>query len=148
MAHLQNNEAANSPDAVHEALRKITHALHEPNSHEQVEVAFGASDDVIRLPNDLAKVLREVLVNAAAGRSVSVIPSQAELTTQQAADILNVSRPHVVKLMNEGTLPGHKTGSHRRIYAADVQAYKHQRDIDARTAADELTALSEETGIY
>ena len=59
-----------------------------------------------------------------------------------------MSRPHVVKLMNEGTLPGHKTGSHRRIYAADVQAYKHQRDIDARTAADELTALSEETGIY
>ena len=113
-----------------------------------MEVRVEQSDEVIRLPREGATVLREILVNTAAGRSVKVIPMHAELTTQQAADLLNVSRPHVVKLMDKGVLPGHKVGTHRRIYAADVHAYKHQRDIEGRIAADELTALTEEMGLY
>lgn len=72
----------------------------------------------------------------------------AELTTQQAADLLNVSRPHIAKLIDEGTLKGHKVGKHRRLNAIDVQNYKHQRDVEQRDAVDELTALSDELGLY
>ena len=131
-----------------EALRRLNHALSVSSEPEGVEVRVEQSDEVIRLPREGATVLREILVNTAAGRSVKVIPMHAELTTQQAADLLNVSRPHVVKLMDKGVLPGHKVGTHRRIYAADVHSYKHQRDIEGRIAADELTALTEEMGLY
>ena len=131
-----------------EALRQLNHALSVSSEPEGVEVRVEQSDEVIRLPREGATVLREILVNTAAGRSVKVIPMHAELTTQQAADLLNVSRPHVVKLMDKGVLPGHKVGTHRRISAADVHAYKHQRDIEGRIAADELTALTEEMGLY
>lgn len=131
-----------------EALRRLNHALSVSSESEGVEVRVEQSDEVIRLPREGATVLREILVNTAAGRSVKVIPMHAELTTQQAADLLNVSRPHVVKLMDKGVLPGHKVGTHRRIYAADVHSYKHQRDIEGRIAADELTALTEEMGLY
>lgn len=148
MSHPQDNKLAHTAATAREALRKINRVLSDTSTDKDVNVVVEQSDDVIRVPREVATVLREILVNSAAGRSVGVIPMRAELTTQQAANLLNVSRPHVIKLMNEGILPGHKVGTHRRIYAADVQAYKHQRDIDTRTAADDLTALSEEMGLY
>ncbi|MEJ4098773.1 helix-turn-helix domain-containing protein [Corynebacterium mastitidis] len=131
-----------------EALRQLTHALDAEPQPSTVNVAIEHSDEAIRIPRDVALTLREVLVNAVAHRAVSVVPTQAELTTQQAADLLNVSRPYVVKLMDEGILPGHKVGTHRRIYASDLQEYRHQRDIAGRAAADELTALTEKLGLY
>lgn len=130
------------------ALRQLNHILNKNPAEQAVEVVIEHSEEAIRLPREVAVVLREVLTNSAAGRSVEVIPMHAELTTQEAADFLNVSRPHVVKLMDNGILPGHKVGTHRRIYASDVHAYKHQRDIEALRAADELTSLSEEMGLY
>lgn len=89
-----------------------------------------------------------MLKNAAAGQQFSIVSDHTELTTQQAADLLNVSRPYVVKLIDEGTLPGHKVGAHRRVYASDVEEYKRAREITTRKAADELTALTEEMGLY
>ncbi|WP_455005554.1 helix-turn-helix domain-containing protein [Corynebacterium propinquum] len=82
-------------------------------------------------------------------RSVAKRPNtKSVLTTQQAADILNVSRPHVVKLLEMGRIPGHKVGSHRRIYAVDVYEYKFQRDHETEKAAQELATLTEEMGLY
>lgn len=148
MTYLQDNETTNTAATAREALRRLNHVLDSRPERDVVDIVVENSNETIRLPREVATVLREILVNSAAGRSVGVIPMRAELTTQQAADLLNVSRPHVVKLMNEGTLPGHKVGTHRRIYAADVQAYKHQRDIDQRVAADHLTTLTDEMGLY
>lgn len=128
------------------ALRAINRVLSD-GERKTVDVDVEQSSEVIHLPREVAVVLQEILTNTVAGKSVGVIPTHAEMTTQEAADLLNVSRPYVVKLMDEGTLPGHKVGTHRRIYAADVQAYKRQRDIDSRAAADELTALTEEMGL-
>lgn len=113
-----------------------------------VHVTVEDSDTVVDLPRGMASVLRDVLVNFAAGNAVEIMPLHAELTTQQAADILNVSRPHVVKLMDEGVLPMHKTGTHRRVLASDLAEYKHQRDIAAKQAADELASLTEDLGLY
>lgn len=148
MAQLKDTNGADVATTAREALRRLNHVLDGDLQHGVVDVVVEHSEETIRLPREVATVLREILVNSAAGKSVGVIPMHAELTTQQAADLLNVSRPHVVKLMNDGMLPGHKVGTHRRIYASDVQEYKHQRDIAGRIAADELTALTEEMGLY
>lgn len=150
MSDLQGNETTNNmaTDQAREALAKINAVLSGTSTRQDVYVAVENSDDVIRLSREVATVLQKVLTNVVAGRSVSVVPTSAELTTQQAADVLNVSRPHVVKLIDQDILPAHKVGTHRRIYAADVEAYKRQRDLHAHTAADELTALTEDMGLY
>lgn len=148
MTNQYKDEIGSTNAMIREALRKINHVLDDSPANKEIEVVIAQSDEAIQIPREIASILKEVLMNSAAGKSVSVLPQQAELTTQEAADILNVSRPHVVKLIDEGILPGHKSGSHRRIYAADVQAYKHQRDAAARTSADDLTALTEELGLY
>lgn len=149
MSNVQENSAIHTRATARQALQKLNNVLTKSTDPvEGVDVTVEGSDEVIRLPHDVAGVLRDILANAAVGRSVEVIPMNAELTTQQAADLLNVSRPHVVKLMDDGTLEGHKVGTHRRLYASTVQEYKHQRDIKQRSAADELTVLSDELGLY
>ncbi|MDT9409670.1 helix-turn-helix domain-containing protein [Corynebacterium rouxii] len=142
------NSPVESASAAREALQRLNTVLSKVPEKENIEVAVEGNDDVILLPRDVAIVLREVLANSSAGRSVGVIPMHAELTTQQAADLLNVSRPHIVKLMDEGVLPGHKVGTHRRIYAADVHRYQHERDIERRQAADDLALITDELGLY
>ncbi|MCT1452304.1 MULTISPECIES: helix-turn-helix domain-containing protein [unclassified Corynebacterium] len=149
MTNVQDNSTTQTRATARHALRKLNSALAQrTDSTKGIDVAVEGSGEVIRLSQDVAGLLRDILANTAAGRSVSVIPTSAELTTQQAADLLNVSRPHVIKLMDDGVLEGHKVGTHRRLYASDVQAYKHQRDIKQRAAADELTALTDHLGLY
>ena len=104
MAYLQDNEIASTAATAREALQKINRVLSDTSTNKGVKVVVEQSDEVIRLPREVATVLREILVNSVAGRSVSVIPMRAELTTQQAANLLNVSRPHVIKLMDDGIL--------------------------------------------
>ncbi|MDO4915039.1 helix-turn-helix domain-containing protein [Corynebacterium sp.] len=130
-----------------ETLRKLNHVL-DKSPQQSIDVTLEPSGESITLPRHVARELREVLKNAAVGQPISIVPEHAELTTQQAADLLNVSRPYVVKLIDEGTLPGHKVGAHRRVYASDVEEYKRARDITTCKAADELTALSEEMRLY
>ena len=79
---------------------------------------------------------------------MQVVPVHAELTTQEAANILNVSRPHMVKLLEEGKLPYHKTGRHRRVLFADLMRYKAQRESDSNNAMQELADLSQGLGLY
>ncbi|MCL6747016.1 helix-turn-helix domain-containing protein [Kosakonia sp. R1.Fl] len=102
----------------------------------------------IELPTSALTILMSILGELAAGNAVQVVPVHAELTTQEAANILNVSRPHMVKLLEEGQLPFHKTGRHRRVLFADLMHYKEQREKESLQAMQELTDRSQELGFY
>ena len=95
----------------------------------------------VRIPTAALRLLVEVLTEIGAGNAVSVIPIHAELTTQEAADVLNVSRPFLVQKLERGEIPFHKIGTHRRVRYLDVIAYKERIDADRRLA---LAALAEQ----
>ena len=84
----------------------------------------------------------------ARGDSITVVPVGREVTTQQAADLLNVSRQYLVRLLDEGRIPFRKTGKHRRIRIEDVLAFKETRDKDRRAGLRELSRMTEEFGGY
>lgn len=111
-------------------------------------VAEGHSPEALSIPAPARQLLYEILREMADGNAVTVLPVHAELTTQQAADYLNVSRPYLIKLLDEGQIPSHKVGSHRRIHFEDVRNYKQQDDARRRTILAELTAEAQEMGFY
>ena len=94
----------------------------------------------IELPASAVRLLFRLLTDMAAGHAVMLIPVHAELTTQQAADMLAVSRPFIIKQVEEGKLPHRKVGTHRRIMFKDLMDYKRRMDADRRKALDELSA--------
>lgn len=83
----------------------------------------------------------------AAGQGVSVVPVHAELTTQQAAELLNVSRPFLIGLLDDHKIEYRKVGKHRRIKAQSLMKYMARDDQDRRETADELTQLNQEMGL-
>jgi excisionase family DNA binding protein len=100
--------------------------------------------EAVRIPTAAFRLLIDILSEMAQGNAVSLIPVHAELTTQEAADILNFSRPFLVKLLDEGAIPHHKVGKHRRVRYQDVMDYKTSIDRERRKALDELTAQAQE----
>lgn len=89
-----------------------------------IKIRIQESGEYITLPKKALELLFHILSNMAEGKTVSLIPSESEVSTQQAADMLNVSRPHIVKLLEEGTIPFKKVGSHRRILLEDLLKYE------------------------
>jgi excisionase family DNA binding protein len=87
-------------------------------------VRVGTTNDEIELPEGAVRLLVDILANMAEGNAVTLMPVHAELTTKQAADILGVSRPYLIGLLEKGAIPYRKVGTHRRVYYDDVRAYK------------------------
>lgn len=103
-------------------------------------------DETIEVPVSAMKLFAEVLSQMGLGRAVQIVPHNAELTTQQAADFLNVSRPFLIKRLEAGELPFHMTGSHRRIFFQDVLVYREQLHRSQKSATDELLEVSAHQG--
>ncbi len=99
------------------------------------------------LPTSALRLLVDILGELAIGNAVKVVPVHAELTSQEAADLLNVSRPHLVKMLEEGAIPFTKTGRHRRIRFSDLMAFKQQRDAQSQEAMEALVRQAQELGM-
>ncbi|MCC5667740.1 helix-turn-helix domain-containing protein [Nostoc sp. CHAB 5784] len=108
----------------------------------------GANGEKINIPEPIYQVLLQVVHAMASGKAISIIPQQQELTTQQAAEFLNVSRPYLIKLLEQGEIPHIKVGSHRRVRFDDLMNYKQQRDVKRDQLLTELTQMSQEAGFY
>jgi excisionase family DNA binding protein len=101
----------------------------------------------VRVPASAVRLLFAALSQMACGQGMSLLPLDAELRTQEAADLLNVSRPYLVGLLEKGDIPFRKVGVQRRVLLRDVMSYKVRSDIDRRAALDELARLGQEMGI-
>jgi len=109
-----------------------------------LRVREAGQDKPLQLPTGAVALLMEILEAMAAGRGVTLIPENAELTTVQAADVLNVSRPFLIKLLDENALPHRKVGKHRRIRMEDVMSYKSKIDREREAVLDQLAREAQE----
>lgn len=131
------------------ASRRIRDYLTSHPDEDLLEiVGETGDDDALIIPRPTAIMFAQILDLLGQGRGVQIIPKEAELTTQQAAGMLNVSRPYLIGLLESGKIPFRKVGRHRRITFEALMEYKRQDDLERRAAADDLAQLSEELGLY
>jgi excisionase family DNA binding protein len=151
MVSFQLNDPVDLPPEKRGVAERISARLLEPSRGEGRKPRLTLPNgEEIELPSELLLLLRDITAVLARGEPVSVVPLHREMTTQEAADLLNVSRQHLVDLLEAGAIPFTRPGKgkHRRVLVADVLAYKQRRDAERRTALSELTHMSEDAGDY
>lgn len=114
---------------------------------EGVKIKLQERGEVLEIPKKAFSLLIDILKNMAEGRSVTLLPSDSQVTTQQAADLLNVSRPHLVKLLERGEIPFKKAGTHRRIELKDLIAYEEKLKKARREKLDFLAKQAQELNL-
>ena len=141
---VDDTEPILAPTAEAELLALVRDALDDQSTARLVR----AGGEAVELPRSLREVLVRVVRELAQGNAVVVHPVHAELTTQEAADLLRVSRPYLIGLIDQGRLSCTRTvGNHRRLHLADVLAYKQSRDAERRAALEEMSAEAERLGL-
>ena len=140
VAHLPNPQEAEEAKITSRALSK--YATNE-RLHIKIAGNNNDSDDLI-LPGYAINLLLDILTEMSKGNAITVMPIHAELSTQETAEFLNVSRPHLVDMLEQGKIPFRKVGAHRRVMAKDVIDYKQRLDADRLKALDELAAQAQE----
>jgi excisionase family DNA binding protein len=130
---------------------EVTRALEHRDAGDQalrVQIAVAGHEvTTLDLPPVVARLLVDILKETAAGHAVTLVPFEAEITTQQAAELLNVSRPFVVGMIDKGTLPARMVGNQRRLPLKDVLAYKADNRAKRLRTLEELAALDQELGL-
>lgn len=129
-------------------LSKFFEMIHPARKSAPRCHVLGPKGERVELPETVLRVLERVAEVLARGDAITVIPIGQELTTQQAADMLNVSRQYLVRLVEQGKIPFTKTGKHRRLRIEDVLEFKKGRDLGRKAALRKLTQMSQELGGY
>jgi excisionase family DNA binding protein len=127
------------------AIKKLENLLNFGGSQPKL---VGANGEEITLPESVYKVLHEAVHAMAMGKLVSIAIQEPEMTTQQAADFLDVSRPHLIKLLEKGEIPFIRVGTHRRVRFEDVMKYREQRDKQRKEGLNKLTQFLQNEGFY
>ena len=137
-----------SPQEVREA-RVSSEKISKYANADHVRISLHGNNETeeLVLPQHIVQILQSALSETAEGNAVNLMSVNRELGTQEAADILNVSRPYVVKLMEENKIPHYKVGTHRRVLARDIFAYKQKMAQKRKQTLDELAALSQQEGM-
>jgi len=159
---IRRMEPIAAPPEAHHALEEIAQALapavspsaggtRAPGPKRRpalLPALVGPAGERLELPEPLYHLLARIVEVLARGDAVTIVPVGRELTTQQAADLLNVSRQYLVRLLDEGRIPHRKTGKHRRLRIEDVLAFKAQRDRERADQLDALAAMTQDMGGY
>lgn len=127
-------------DALTEVLKKL--------KCDHADFTIKETKQTVEISVAAIKLLQEVVKQISKGNAVNIVPIAAEVSTQTAADILGVSRPYVVKILEKGEIPFTKAGRHRRIKFNDVMKHKRKMIDQQREALDEMVSLSQEYGLY
>jgi len=151
-AEARRVEPVTAPPEQREDVRALSavlaHVGHRAKGRSSGLSLEGRRGERAVVPRAVFSVLERAVKGLARGEAVTVISVAQELTTQEAANILNVSRQYLVRLLNEQAIPHTKTGKHRRLRLGDVLVYKRRRDAQRKKALTGLTRLSQELGLY
>jgi len=140
-----------SPESVlvQEPEKELIDQLEQILSRESAQPKLvGSNGEEILIPESVYSILRQIVHAMASGQAFSVELHNRELTTQEAAELLKVSRPFFVKLLKEGAIPYIEVGKHRRVLFQDVITYKEQRQVKRRQGMKELSQFLQEEGFY
>ncbi|QDT21422.1 excisionase family DNA-binding protein [Gimesia chilikensis] len=132
------------PSVSEVGLAKASSRRLTPFVNKNLKVRIAETDEQIELPAGAVRLLVDLLSAMAEGNAVTLIPIHAELTTQQAADLLNVSRPFLIRELESGVIPFRKVGTHRRVLFSDLMEYKHEIDKKRHEILDELAEQTQE----
>ena len=142
--------APSEADAVlaRESAERLARQLAKVNGALQLRVTDpDGGSETVTIPSTAFRLLVTILAEMASGNAVRLIPHHAELTTQEAAELLNVSRPYLVRLLDDGHIPFHRVGTHRRVLFKDVMTYKAEHRRMRGAALDALSRLDQELGL-
>lgn len=142
---VDKREPLYAPDQEAQSLKELDEILAKK---EGVAKLVAPNGEERELPHSVYEVLRNIVHDMAQGVAVTIMPVHSQLTTQQAAEVLGVSRPHLITLLEKEEIPFHKIGTHRRIRLDDLLVYKYRRDSKRREILNKIKADSEELGLY
>lgn len=128
----------------YETLSKVLKHL----KTDETEIEIDESNEKIKLPLTALKFLNEILKSMSEGKPISIVPVATEVTTQKAAEILGCSRPHLVKLLEDGVILHTKIGKHRRVKFEDIMIYQKKMKAHQKQHIIDMMHADEETGIY
>ena len=146
--HAVPTEADEIAKTANAAAYRVHNILHNHPGEATVPLVDASGDEELTVPREAAEMLERLLTCLAQGQPVMLLPGNAELTTQQAADLLGVSRPHLIKLLDTEAIGYRLVGTHRRIDAKSLREYRDASRAKQRAAADALTELTQEMGLY
>ena len=141
---LPSPEAAEQAQSALRALAKLKPKKSARTFQISLEGGTAAS---VTVPREAFALLLEILGQMANGNAVTIVPVHAELTTQEAAELLHMSRPHLVELLESGKIPFRRVGTHRRIRALDLVKYQQKEEAERQAALDALTEEAEKLGL-